>query len=162
MLAGVVHDHHNAANTRDQIHRATHAFDQLAGDHPVGKVAVLGHFHRAQNGHGNLAAADHPERGRAVKVRSAIQLGDGLLAGVDQICVLFAVDRKRTHAKHAVFRLQRHVHAFGDVVGHQRRNPDAEVHIPTVLQFLRGTCRHLIAIPSHYAVLTVRCSMRFS
>jgi hypothetical protein len=49
---------------------------------------------------------------------------------------------ERTDAEQAVLGLQRHVHAFGDVVGHQRRDADAEVHVIAVAQFLRGALRH--------------------
>ena len=41
-----------------------------------------------------------------------------------------------THAEQAVFRLQLHVDAGRDVVGHQRGNTDAEVDVGTVFYFL--------------------------
>ena len=37
----------------------------------------------------------------------------------------------------------------GDVVGHQRRDPDAEVDIEAVAQLLGGAGRHLVAGPGH-------------
>ena len=60
-----------------------------------------------------------------------------------------ASSRERAHAQHAVFGLQGHMHAVGDVVGDQRRNADAEVDIEAVAQFLRGACGHLVACPGH-------------
>ena len=42
VLGGVLHHHHHALDAGDQVHRAAHALDHLAGDHPVGEVAVLG------------------------------------------------------------------------------------------------------------------------
>ena len=41
--------------------------------------------------------------------------------------------------------MQRDVHAFGNVIGHQRRDADAEIDVVTVAQFLRGALRHQIA-----------------
>ena len=40
------------------------------------------------------------------------QLGDGLLAGVDQVGVLLALERERPHAEHAVLALERHLDAL--------------------------------------------------
>ena len=61
VLVGVVHDDHHAADAGDQIHRAAHALDQLAGDHPVRQIAGFRDLHRAEDRHRDLAAADHPE-----------------------------------------------------------------------------------------------------
>ena len=44
-----------------QVHRAAHALDHLAGDHPVGEVALLGDLHGAEDGEIDVAAADHGE-----------------------------------------------------------------------------------------------------
>ena len=41
--------------------------------------------------------------------------------------------------------MQRHVHAFGNVIGHQRRDADAEVDVVTVAQFLRCALGHQLA-----------------
>ena len=41
VLGGVVHDHDDALDAGDQVHRAAHALHHLAGDHPVGEVALL-------------------------------------------------------------------------------------------------------------------------
>ena len=68
MLIGVVHDHHHAADPGDKIHCAAHALDQLARNHPIGKVAVFGNFHCAKNGHRDLAAPDHSKGLRTVKI----------------------------------------------------------------------------------------------
>ena len=40
VLRGVLHHHDHALDAGDQVHRAAHALDHLAGDHPVGEVAV--------------------------------------------------------------------------------------------------------------------------
>ena len=93
----------------DQVHRAAHALDHLAGDHPVGEVAVRGHLHRAQDRAVDVAAADHRERLGRREVGAARQLGDRLLAGVDQVGILLALVRERADAEHAVLRLQHDV-----------------------------------------------------
>src|SRR3546814_11630109 len=63
-----------------------------------------------------------------------------------------------------LLRLQPHVHAVGDVVGHQRRQADAKVDVHAVLKLTGGALRHLFAGPGHHFTSwrTVRCSMRFS
>lgn len=89
----------DAANARHQIHRPAHALHKLAGDHPAGQIAVFGDFHRAKDRHGDLATADHGERGRVVEIGRMRQFGDRLLAGIDKVGVLFAFERKRPHAE---------------------------------------------------------------
>jgi hypothetical protein len=61
VLVGVLHDHDHALDAGDQVHGPAHALHQLAGDHPVGDVAVLGDFHGAEDGQVDVAAADHGE-----------------------------------------------------------------------------------------------------
>ena len=143
----MIHHDDHAPNAGDEIHCAAHTFDQLARDHPVGEVTVLGDFHRAQDRHIDLAAADHRERLVATEIGCPVHRGDGLLARVDQIRVDLVFGREGADAQHAVFRLKRHVYAFGNVVAHQRRDTDAEVHVPAVLQLFCCAFGHLIAIP---------------
>src|SRR5262249_40934913 len=62
---------------------------------------------------------------------------------------------------------QLHAHPRRNVVRHQRRNSDAEIHVKTVLQLLGGARRHLLASPSHcirllQTVLRLRCSYFFA
>ena len=40
VLGGVLHRNHDALRAGDEVHRAAHALDHLAGDHPVGEVAL--------------------------------------------------------------------------------------------------------------------------
>src|SRR5580692_12537530 len=96
-----------------------------------------------------MAAADHAERVRRVEIARGRQLGDGLLAGIDEVGVLLALERERAGAEHAVLRLQLHIDAVRDVVRHQGRNTDAEIDVKTVLQFLGGAFGHLVAGPGH-------------
>ena len=164
-LVGVVGHHDNPAHSGNKVHRAAHAFDELSGDHPVCQIAILGHFHRAKDRHRDLATPDHAKAGRAVEIDRLRKLRNRLLAGIDQIGIFIALEREWPHAQHAVLGLQRDVHTLRNVVCHQRRNADAEIHIHAVFKFLRGPRRHLIAIPGHQALSflrTVRCSIRFS
>src|SRR5262249_38482096 len=97
-------------------------------------------------------------------------LGDGLLAGIDEVGVLFALVGEGPKAEHAVLALQLHAHALRDVVRHQRGNTDAEIDAEAVAQLPGGALGHLIASPGHQTsspvpagaalpLRTVRCSM---
>ena len=74
---------------------------------------------------------------------------DGLLAGIDQVSIFFALIREGAKAQHAVFALQLHIEAGRHVIGNQSRDADAKVHIKAILQFARRTSGHFIAIPGH-------------
>ncbi|MEO0061448.1 MAG: hypothetical protein RLZZ08_8 [Pseudomonadota bacterium] len=95
-----------------------------------------------------MPAADHGEAGGAVKIGTAGQFADRLLAGVDQVGVDLVVIGERADAQHAVFALQGHVHAGGDVVCHKCGDADAKVDVKAILQFLRGALGHLVAAPA--------------
>src|SRR5580698_556085 len=160
----MLHDDDDFLDAADQVHGAAHALDQLAGDHPVGHIAVLSHLHGAHDGEVDMAAADHAERIRRVEIARGRQLGDGLLAGIDEIGIFVALVGERAEAEHAVLRLQLHAHPGRDVVRHQGRNTDAEIDVEAVLQFLGGAFGHLVAGPGHdrssqARLRTVRCSM---
>ena len=49
-LGGVGHEDDDAASAADQIHRAAHAVDALARDHPVRQIAAGAHLHPAEDG----------------------------------------------------------------------------------------------------------------
>jgi hypothetical protein len=55
-----------------------------------------------------------------------------LLARVDQIGIDRVLGRERADAKQAVFGLKRDVHAFGNVIGHEGRDADAEIDVVAV------------------------------
>ena len=163
----MIHDHNNPADASHKIHGAAHAFDQLARYHPIGQIAIFRNFHRAEDGHGNLATANHPKRSCAVEISGLWQFGNSLLAGVDQIRVNLIFGWKRTHAQHAIFRLQGDLNPLWDIIGNERWDTNAQIHIGAIFQFLRGPRGHLVAVPAfcicgHYDALTVRCSIRFS
>ena len=94
-LRGVLHDDDDAADAGDEIHCAAHAFDALAGDHPVGEVAAFGDLHGAEDGEVDVAAADHGEGVGAGEGGGAGGEGDGLLAGVDEVGVDFVLRAER-------------------------------------------------------------------
>ena len=134
---GVLHGDDHALGAGHQVHRAAHALDHLAGNHPVGEAARFVHLQRAEDGQVDVPAAHHRERLGAVEIGAARQLGDGFLAGVDQIGIDFLVERIGADAEHAVLRVQRDIHAGGDVVGHERRHADAKVDVVAVLELAR-------------------------
>src|SRR5271166_798679 len=151
VLGGVLHHHDDALDAGDQIHRPAHALDHLAGDHPVGEIAGLGHLHRPENGEIDVAAADHGEGIGAGEEAGGRQLRHRLLAGVDEVRVLIALEREGAHAEHAVFALQLNVDAPGNVVRHQGRNADAEVDVEAVLQLLGGARRAAVSLWTPWA-----------
>ena len=142
----MLHHHDDLLDARDEIHRAAHALDHLAGDHPVGDVAVLRDLHRAEHGEVDMPAADHREAVRRGEIGRLRQLADRLLAGVDQIGVHLVLIGERADAQHPVLGLQRHRHPFGNVVRHQRRDADAEVDVEAVLELLGGARAKPIAV----------------
>ena len=76
----VFHQHDHPARATDQVHRAAHAFDHGAGDHPVREVAVPRDLHAAQDRDVDMTAADHRETGRGIEVRRSRDDRDRLLA----------------------------------------------------------------------------------
>ncbi|MNE33647.1 hypothetical protein D3C80_1273310 [compost metagenome] len=170
MLVDVLEHRHDTLDARDQVHGPAHALQHLAGDGPVGDVAVGGHFHGAQNGQVDVPSPNHGEAVRRAEEAGRRQFGDRLLAGVDQVRIDFVRIGKRPHAQHAVLGLQGDVDPFGNMVGHQRRNADAEIDVEAVLKLARGAGGHLVAGPAglglgHYEASLSRVvsfSMRFS
>ena len=131
-------------------------------------------FERAEHGQVDVAAANHREGFGGRENRCANTRGHRLFAGVDHVGVDLIICRESAHAEQAVFRLQHDFHAFGNVVGNQGRNADAQVHVVAVLHFAGDALSHLFAGKSHFLfsvvrraggvdhLRTVRCSMRFS
>src|SRR5579883_649221 len=145
----VLHHHHDLLHPRDEVHSAAHPLHHLAWDHPIGEIAILRHLHRAKDGKIDMAAAHHGEAVGAGEVARGRKLGDGLLAGVDEIGVFFALIGKGTHAEHAVLALELHAHSRRYVVRHERRDADAEIDIEAVAQLFGRARRHLFTSPRH-------------
>ncbi len=96
-----------------------------------------------------MPAADHREAVAARKIGRRVELADGLLAGVDQVGIDLVGIRKRPDPEHAILGLQGDRHSLGDIIGHQRRNANAEIDVIAILQLARRARRHLIAVPGH-------------
>jgi hypothetical protein len=149
LLGHMLHQHDDALDASHQVHRAAHALDHLAGDHPVGQVAVLADLHGTQDGQVDLAAADHGKAVVAAKDAAALDGGHRLLAGVDQVGVDFVLGGERADAQHAVLGLQPHLLVGGHKIGHQRGNAYPEVDVKTVFELTGRTGGHLVLIPRH-------------
>ena len=116
-----------------------------------------------------MTAADHGEAIGGREITGGRDLGDRLLAGIDEIGILLAFVRERTEPKHAIFALQLHAHPPRDVVRNQRRDADTEIDVEAVAQLLGGALGHLLACPGHHTsspvpagavrLRRVRCSM---
>ena len=139
-------------------------FHALAGNHPVGQVAAFRDLHRAQNRQVDVPAANHGKRVGAGKDRRAGNEGHGLLARIDQVGVDLRCARKRPHAQQSILRLQVTVISCGNVVGNQRRNADAEVHIEAVFAAPARRAPPSVdeSMPRLYPSRVVLFSMRFS
>ncbi len=106
-----------------------------------------------------MPAADHGEAVGGGEEARAGKRRHRLLAGVDEVGVDLVLHRERPDAEKAVLGLQHHVDAFGNVVGDERRQSDAEVDVETVAQLLGGAGSHLFTGPGHVRCLlyTSRC-----
>src|SRR5689334_17764353 len=144
----MLHHDDDLLDARDEVHRAAHALDHLARHHPVREVALLADLHAAEHGEVDVPAADHREAGRTVEIARLRKLADRLLARVDQIWIDLVIIRERPDAEHPVLALQSNGDTLGHVIGDERRNADAEVHVETITQLFRRPRRHLVAGPA--------------
>ena len=101
----MLHHDDDFLDPRDQVHRAAHAFDHFAGDHPIGDVAIFGNLHRPQNCQVYMPAADHGKGRGAVEIGRLRQFANRLLARVNQVRVHLVIIGKWPNTQHAVFRL---------------------------------------------------------
>src|SRR5207344_2952695 len=90
-------------------------------------------------------AAHHRERIAVMKIRTAREQRHGLLAGVDEVGVFTSGCGRRPHAEQAVFALQKDLAVLGQLIGHHRRQTDAEVYVRALGNIARNTLCHLIA-----------------
>src|SRR4051794_7981727 len=151
VTSDVLHHHDDPAGALHQVHGATHAVDHLAGDQPVGEVAAGVDLHGAEDRDVEVTAADHPERQRGVEEAGTGQDRDRLLARVDQVGVLVALEGVGTDAEGAVLAVQHDVHALGHVVRHQGRHTDPEIDVLAVLQLEGHAGGELVAGECHQA-----------
>ena len=61
MFRSVGHGHDNIIGARYQIHGATHALDQFAGDHIGGDITLTVHFKSTQHRQIDMTATNHSE-----------------------------------------------------------------------------------------------------
>ena len=109
-------------------------------------------FERAEHGDVDVPAAHHRKRIGAAEIRRARQLGDGFLAGVDQVGIDLRLGGIRPDAEHAVLGMQRDLDAGRQAVRDQRRHADAEVDVVAVAQVARDAANDAIAL-IHCAVV---------
>ncbi|MCY1247439.1 hypothetical protein D9M72_607690 [compost metagenome] len=80
-----------------------------------------------------------------VEVGRPRQLGHGDLAGVDEVFINLIALGFRAHAQHPVLGVERDVLLRFEVVGHQRRLTDAQVHERAGLDVLRHQAGQVVA-----------------
>src|SRR5437762_2387936 len=101
-----------------------------------------------------------------VEIRAAGEQADRLLAGVDQVFVFLAGRRFGTDAENAVLAVQDDLAPLRQVIGHQRRQADAEIDVRALGNVARHARGHLIAIELFHqaaflrdgAILITRCT----
>ena len=64
-----------------------------------------------------------------VEIAAALQEGDVLFSGIDQLGIFFARQRFRPHAQQAVLAMQEHLFVGGQVIGNPGRQANAEVNV---------------------------------
>ena len=96
----------------------------------------------------DVTAANDRETVGVMHHRRAWLQRDVLPAGVDQIEVLVALGRDRSIPDHAVFGMIDDVGVADIGVRAHRRNADAQIDHPTVLELARDEVGHLLAVQS--------------
>src|SRR6266852_2529014 len=164
IAGGVLHGDENALGAGDQVHGTAHAFQHFAGDGPVGEIALCVDLQRAKDGEVHVAAANHSKGIGRRKITGAGKLGDGFLPCIDEIGIDFGFERIGTNAKHAVFRLQHHFNAFGNIIGDERGHADAEIDVEAIAQFLRDAAGNAFAflfVSEHWSAFAHRSALDF-
>ncbi|GMR49504.1 hypothetical protein PMAYCL1PPCAC_19699, partial [Pristionchus mayeri] len=61
-LRSVLHrDDYSGSRSRDEIHRSSHSLDDLAGNHPIGEISVLGNLHASKKSDVDMRPSNHGE-----------------------------------------------------------------------------------------------------
>ena len=132
----MLHGDDNLLGPGAQVHGPAHTGHHLAGDDPVGQIALLVHLERAQHGGVHVAAPDQAEGGGGVDERAAHGDGGGRAARVAHVEVVDLGLAAR--AGHAQLGLQDDVHIIGQVGGDHGGQADAQVDKIAVLELLGG------------------------
>ncbi len=74
-LGGVLHAHNAVLGAHAQVHGAAHTGHLLAGDDPVGQIALLVDFQSAQEAGVHMAAADQAEVSSGINEAAAVGHG---------------------------------------------------------------------------------------
>merc|ERR1712070_23272 len=129
----------------NEIHCATHALEDFAGDHVVSQVAVRAHLKRAEHADVDVTTADHTEGFTAVEDASAGDESDGLLAGVEDVGVDLFLGRVRAHTEDAVLRLDPHIGVRWEEGWCESWHANTKVNVVARLKFLSSTLRDTVA-----------------
>ena len=147
-LCRVLHSDNHTLGSGNQIHRAAHAGDHLAWNHPVGETPLRIYLKAAEHGHVDVTATDKTKGHCAVEGAGPRQRTYRPPSGIGEGGVHHAIFRDRAGADQSVLRLEIHVNAVRNVVGNQSRNADAEIDEHTRSQLSRdapgddGLCFH--------------------
>ena len=136
-LSGVLHADDALAGTDAQVHGAAHAGHLLAGDDPVGQVALGIHFQSAQEAGIHVTAADQTEVGSGVDETAAESHRGGRTTGVHHmvgIIVGVAFLGGLTGGDDTQLSMDDQLHILGQIVGDQGRQTDTQVDNVAVLQ----------------------------
>src|ERR1700759_2272789 len=92
-----------------------------------------------------MVTADHRKAVGMVAEAAALVHRDVLLAGVYQPGLDLVLRRRRAHAQPAVLGVEDDLAAVRHMVRDQRRDADAQIDIPSLLNIRGGMLRHLLA-----------------
>ena len=136
-LSGVLHADDAVLGAHAQVHRAAHAGHLLAGDDPVGQIALGVDFQSAQEAGVHVAAADQAEVGGRINEAAAVSHGGGGAAGIHHvigIVIGVALLGGHTGGDDTQLSVDDHLNALGQIVGDQGGQANAQVHDVAVLQ----------------------------
>ena len=132
-LLGMLHGHDDLFRSDDQVHGAAHTGHHFPRYDPVGQVSALVHLQGSQYRDVHMASPDDAEGGGAVKEHGPLVYCHILGSRIDDVHIFLALFRSRSHAHDAVFRLEYHVHSFGNEVGYHGGQADSQIHHVSVL-----------------------------
>jgi hypothetical protein len=141
--------------------------EKTHGDHPVGQVAQLGHFHGAQHGQINMAAenltqskwpghrrdldlpSDHRKAVVASEIRRPRNHRHSFFPGVDEVRIYILRGGEGPEPQNAILGLEEDLHVVGNVIGGEHRHPDSQIRCNLFCTETTPECpQHLPYIPS--------------
>ena len=136
-LGSVLHADDAVLGADAQIHGAAHAGHLLAGDDPVGQIALLVHFQSAQEAGVHVAAADQAEVAGGIDETAAVGYGSRAAAGVHNvvgIVIGVALFGRLAGGDDTQLSMDDQLNALRQVIGDHGGQADAQVHDVAVLQ----------------------------